>query len=382
MRLLINTIPLLGQESGIGNYTRQIAAAVARQPEEFDLTCFYGYPSRRIMPEPSEGHGSWLGSLRGLARKTQLVRRIGKKILYLANSAANAIHPRSWDCYFEPNFVILPNIRADCRIITVHDFSCFRYPQWHPADRVRHMENFFWDSVRRADHIVAVSSPIRTEAIEKFRIPKERITVIPNGVDHGHFRPASPQAVASLRRRYKLPERFILYVGALEPRKNLVNLLKAYSLLPKQAKERCSLLLIGSEGWNQDEIMKAISSQAPYARHLGYVPKADLPAFYTAAEFFAYPAWYEGFGLPALEAMACGRAVLTSTDPAVSELCAGACLKAAPDDIEGLAKLMREMLENDGLRARLEQNALQKAAGFSWTRSARAHMDLFKKMAC
>lgn len=382
MRLLINAIPLLGEESGIGNYTRQIASAVASASADFDLTFFYGYPSRRLVPEQRGNYGSWLGSLRGLARKASIARRIGKKILYLANKTANAVRPRVWDCYFEPNFILLPTLRAEHKIIAVHDFSCFRYPEWHPADRVRHMEKFFWQSVAQADRIITVSDAIRSEGIKMFNIPADKITTIPNGVDHRRYRPAGEQAIASLRSRYGLPGKFILYVGALEPRKNLINLLKAHAQLPQKDREEYPLLLIGSQGWNNAEIMDSIRRQAPCSRLLGYVPSDDLPAFYSAATFFAYPSWYEGFGLPALEAMACGRAVLTSTDPAVGELCAGASLVAAPDDVDGMAKHMERLLHDDQLRAGLEQAALKKAAAYSWNKSARAHMDLFRQTAC
>lgn len=380
MRLLINAIPLLGEESGIGNYTRHIAAAALARPDEFEPTFFYGYPSRKLIPQPEGAYGSWLASLKGLAKKAGIGRRITKKILYWSNVAASAIYPRRWDCYFEPNFLLLPTLRADKRILTVHDFSCFRYPQWHPVDRVQNMEKFFWKSVEKADHIITVSETIRQEAATMFGIDPDRMTAIPNGVDHSLFHPVPAAEQEALRRRYGLPERFMVYVGAFEPRKNLANLLRAHSLLPEELKKRYPLLLIGSHGWKNEEIIDLAHSMAPFARLLGYVPKRDLPAFYSAATLFAYPSWYEGFGLPALEAMACGRAVLTSTDPALKAVCSEAALHAAPGDVEGLRDQMQRLLEDEPLRQKLETAGMQVASGYNWSESAARHLQVFKSI--
>lgn len=380
MRLLINAIPLLGEESGISNYTRQVALAVSDCPREFDTTYFYGYPGRKLVAPPEGKYGSWLGSLKGLARKASLARRVSKKFLHWLNLAANAVHPRSWDCYFEPNFVFLPILRAERKVLTVHDFSCFRYPQWHPEERVRYMEKHFWRSVEEADHIITVSETIRQEAASMYGINPAKMTAIPNGVDHALFRPASREAQADLRHRYGLPESFILYVGALEPRKNLSNLLKAHASLPWPLKNRFPLLLIGSQGWINSDILDQIHRLAPHARLLGYVPKKDLPLFYSAAALFAYPSWYEGFGLPALEAMACGRAVITSTDPALRELCAGAALHSPAGDVEALSSQMLRLLEDETLRTSLEANAIQKAATYSWEASVSKHLQIFRSV--
>lgn len=373
MRLIINAIPLLGEESGIGNYTRQIGRAALE--ELGDITFFYGYLSKKLaVPANSQ---SWLASLSGLARKGSLCRRAAKKALTLANSLRNAINPQTWDCYFEPNFVLLPTIHARCSIITIHDFSCFRYPQWHPADRVAYMQKKFWPSVARASHIITVSEAIRDEASRMYNIAPERITVIPNGVDHSVFKPASTAEIASLRQRHGLPERFILYVGAFEPRKNICNLLKAHAALPRALRARFPLLLAGAQGWNNSEIMNMLHQEAAYTRLIGHVPLADLPVFYSAATIFAYPSWYEGFGLPVLEAMACGKASLASDIPALLELCQGAALHAPPADIDAMSACMRRLLEDDDLRQNLEKAAQKRAQAFSWAESAKKHMRLF-----
>lgn len=379
VRLLINAIPLLGEESGIGNYTREIGAYCLEN--DCDVTFFYGYHSKRLREAPKKGYGSWLGTLKGVARKGSFPRRLAKKTLHLINAAANMINPTTWDCYFEPNFVLLPTLHANHSVITVHDFSCFRYPQWHPAERVGYMEKFFWKSVEKAEHLVTVSQTVRQEAIDMFGLDASKITAIPNGVNHAQFYPRDISEIMGLRKKYGLPEAFILYVGALEPRKNLCNLVRAHALLPENLQRAFPLLLIGSQGWHNDDLFELLRKNARHVRLLGHVPNADLPIFYSACSLFAYPSWYEGFGLPVLEAMTCGKAVLVSDTPALTELYGGAGKHANPADPEMIAARLRELLEDEQQRHLLEKKALLRAARFGWRQSAKAHLELFQKLA-
>lgn len=322
-----------------------------------------------------------MGNLGGLARKGSLARKICKKILKLANHTTNIIRPVTWDCYFEPNFLLLPSIKTKHAVITVHDFSCFRFPQWHPIERVRYMEKYFWKSVNQADHIITVSETIRQEAINTFGINPNTITTIPNGVDHTLFKPESGKGRIALQNIYALPEHFVLYVGTLEPRKNLANLIRAHALLPCALRKRFPLVIVGSQGWNNSEIMSLIQTHAAFTRLIGYVPRAHLPLLYTAATIFAYPSSYEGFGLPVVEAMACGKAILSSTDPALTALSQGAALNAPPEDIEAMAAHMQLLLEDVQLRKNLENKALELASAYSWNDSGLKHMQLFEKIA-
>lgn len=373
MRLIINALPLLGEDSGIGTYTRHIGSVVLNN--RIDVTFFYGYLGKKL--PPVSGSASWLTNLGGIARRGSICRRIGKKALAVINSIGNTFNPKIWDCYFEPNFILLPTIHALCKIITIHDFSCFRYPQWHPAERVEYMQRHFWNSVSHATHIITVSEAIRAEAQRMYNIPAERITAIPNGVDHTIFKPAQPQDIASLRQRHDLPDNFILYVGAIEPRKNIHNLIHAHSRLPTSLRNTFPLLIVGAPGWNNTDIMNLIHQQTTHVRLIGHVPLADLPLFYAAADVFAYPSWYEGFGLPVLEAMACGRAVLASDIPALTELCADAAMYAPPDDVAAMSLALRELLENTSLRHQLEAKAILRAQDFSWADSGNKHCKIF-----
>lgn len=377
MRLIINAIPLLGEEGGIGNYTRQIAAAIMANTD-YDVTLFYGYPSKKLVGLPESG--GVLSSLKGLATKSSPIRRVAKKILPLSYRLMNAAIPRTWDCYFEPNFALLPTIRAARRVITVHDFSCFRYPQWHPQDRVAHMGRNLWPSVVKASHIITASDCIRREAIDCYGINPDFVTAIPHGVNHDIFHPSTQAEMAALRQRYDLPPHFILHVGALEPRKNLANLILAHAQLPQDLRRHFPLLLIGPSGWNNEQILNLIERNAPYTRLLGQVPLKDLPHFYSLCELFVYPSWYEGFGLPVLEAMACGRPVLASTADALMELSAGAAAHTPPQDVDAMTAKLRQLLEDKALREQMETASAARARQFNWNVSAVEHMRLFQRL--
>ncbi len=381
MKVLINTIPLLGEQTGVGNYTRQIARALAARQGVFDPVFFYGYYSKKLSGAAAEGEtGSLLTKIKELAAQQTLIRRICKKALTVTSAAYSALRGVTYDCYHEPNFILLPTIRARRAVLTAHDFSCFLHPQWHPVERVRHMEKYFRGSLKRADYVITISETIRREAMELFGLAPERIRVIHNGVEHGCFRPYSPESLIAFRRKYSLPERFILYVGTMEPRKNLYNLLLAHAALPDALKKSFPLILVGSKGWNNADILNLIKKHPAHARLLGYVPEADLPAFYSAASLFAYPSWYEGFGLPVLEAMACGCPVLTSDHAALVEVCGGAARHTPPGDVSAMSECLREMLEESSLRADLHNRGLERAAMFSWEKSARKHLELFAEL--
>lgn len=376
MRLLINAIPLLGERTGVGNYTRQIASGAFMDSANFHCDFFYGYYSGKLLGGEDGREESWPGELKKLARRWRMIGKICKKIMLVSNRAWQFVQSTPYDCYFEPNFILLPGVRAKRFILTAHDFSCFLYPHWHPAERTRHMEKHFWKSAEKADKIITVSESIRRQAIEIFGMEPSRVVAIPNGVDHSFYKPAAAEKIAGIRAKYSLPPQYLLYVGALEPRKNLRNLLAAHASLPEAVKRNFPLILAGSQGWKNSDIMELLEKCAPSARMLGYVPQKDLPPLYSAASLFVYPSWYEGFGLPVLEAMACGCPALASDDASLVELCGGAAQHSRGES-DALRQSLLELLPDEEKRRALAQKALRRAADFSWRKSVDAHLRLF-----
>ena len=232
LKILINTIPLLTPLTGIGNYAFQIASCLRQIDKINAYYYFYGWYSRNL-----KSHDS--------AKK---IYEFIKKTPFIGRAAAKAKHClvysqiRKSDIYFEPNFIPL-DIRSEKVVATIHDFSWKLFPKWHPPRRVEFFEKNFWKKINRADRIIAVSNFTKAQAVDRFDLPKEKITVIYNGFDSDIFKPYNSAELEPLRKKYALPQDFILFVGSVEPRKNLINLIYAYTALDKSVRKKFKLVL-------------------------------------------------------------------------------------------------------------------------------------------
>lgn len=229
-------------------------------------------------------------------------------------------------------------------------------------------------AVRSSAHIVAISEFTKRELIERFHIPAGKVTVIPLAADAA-FRPSrrtSKERLTTLRKRYNLPSNFLLFVGTLEPRKNISRLLAAYAMLPRELRKQYPLLLVGKDGWLSEPLEKMIGrfELKQQVRQLSYVPFADLPGFYQMATALVYPSLYEGFGLPPLEAMASGCPVITSNISSLPEVVGDAALTVNPEKTEELSAAMAKIITDAKLRDSLRQKGLARARLFSWTKAA------------
>ncbi len=275
-------------------------------------------------------------------------------------------------------------VAAHCpTVITVHDLSFLRFPD---AFRPFHRTYLTWAtkaSTRRARRIIAVSESTRQDVIAYCNVAPDKVVVIPNGVTEV-FTPAPETEVQAQAQRLGLPDRFILYLGTLEPRKNLVRLLDAYALLRRMrghAGDTPPLVLAGGKGWYYDEIMTRVGELGleDVVIFPGYVPQEDLPWYYRAASLFVYPSMFEGFGLPVLEAMACGTPVITTTASSLPEVAGEAACLIEPTDIEGLAAAMNRRLDDPELIAAMRAAGIRQAARFSWDHTATATADLYRR---
>lgn len=278
------------------------------------------------------------------------------------------------DLLYSPAYVG-PLASACPSVITVHDLSFVYYPQnFRTLNRI-YLRIFAQLSVHRARRIVAVSESTKRDLVECYRLSPEKVDVVYNGVDPS-FQPLSFEQVAAFRKEAGLPERFILFVGTLEPRKNVVGLLEAYARLPEG---RPPLMLVGGKGWLYDEIFARVEGLglSGEVRFVGYVAAEALPLWYNAADLFVYPSLYEGFGLPALEAMACGTPVVTSTVSSLPEVVGDAGLLVDPSDVEGLAAVVAEVLRSAERREQMRVEGLARAKAFSWEKTALHTADSF-----
>jgi glycosyltransferase involved in cell wall biosynthesis len=263
----------------------------------------------------------------------------------------------------------LPLVWPAPSVVTIFDLSFLRYPDRLSASRRLYLRFITRVSARRASRVIAISESSKAEIVTLFSVPAERIEVAVPGVGAA-FRPLPPASVADFRRQNNLPEQFILHVGTLEPRKNLDTLLRAYARLPQRGAVK--LVLVGGMGW-QTEPLFALIEKLGLERDVlmaGYVTTESLPLWYNAAKVFAYPSVYEGFGMPLLEAMACGLPVVASNTSSLPEAVGSDGLLLPPDDAEAWADALSGLLNDESTRAELSARGRRRAQSFSWAHTA------------
>jgi glycosyltransferase involved in cell wall biosynthesis len=262
-------------------------------------------------------------------------------------------------------------------VVTVHDLSFVFYPQNFQLLKRLYLQFFTRLSVRRARRVIAISENTKRDVVQQYGISADRVDLIYYGLDP-IFRPLPSDQVARFRAERQLPERFMLFVGTLEPRKNVVRLIEAYAQLPR---ERPPLLLVGGKGWLYDDIFARVEDLdlSGEVRFVGYVSAEELPWWYNAADLFVYPSLYEGFGLPPLEAMACGTPVVSSTVSSLPEVVGSGGLLVDPTDTEALASAMKRLVTDRDTHESIRAAGLARAQTFSWDEAAGRTADSYRR---
>ena len=266
---------------------------------------------------------------------------------------------------------VLPVFR--CRkVVTIHDLPFLHLPETHPPLERARMVVMTRLAARHADRILTVTEFTKRDIVERYRVDPERVTVTPNAADRDVFRPLDPAAREDFRRRMDLPDRYILFVGTLQPRKNVTTLLEAFARLNAPARRQCHLVLVGRKGWLYDDIFRLIAARGLEAvvRHVDAVPAHVLAGFYSAATVFVMPSRWESCGIPILEAMSCGCPVICSTAAAMPEVYGDAALPFDPNDADELAAQLERVLDDEGLRQDLMRRGFANCDRFSWNASA------------
>ena len=274
---------------------------------------------------------------------------------------------------------LLPPLRGVPTVLTVHDLIFRHLPQHHKRLNRWYLNLTLPLYCRRADHVIAVSEYTRGDLIVAYGLPPDKITVILEAADP-RFAPQPVEMVSLVRTRYQLPERYLLYVGTLEPRKNLTRLLAAWEPLYRTG-DAPPLVIAGKRGWFYREFFAALErSPAREAVLLpGYIAEADLPALYAGADAFLFPSLYEGFGLPVLEAMACGTPVICSNSTSVPEVAGNAAIQIDALEVDALTDALRRVLEDKNLGEEMRVEGLAQAARFSWERAASETLAVYRK---
>jgi glycosyltransferase involved in cell wall biosynthesis len=357
--------------AGLGRYAESLAGALARrEPGCFAL--FYNFAGQPRLPT-------------GLERLPRRSVGLGYKpwrmavwLGQLAGVGFDRLLPDA-ELYHATEHLLMP-LRQVPTVLTVHDLIFKLFPRYHKRLNYWFLNAAMPLFVRRADAIIAISQATRRDLMAHYGTPPEKITVVYEAAAPC-FRPPPPQAVAAIRVRYGLPERFLLTVGTIEPRKNLARLLEALVRL-RQRYPDLYLVVVGSRGWLYQGFFQRIAELGVQdVVHLpGYVPDADLPAVYGAATLMVMPSLYEGFGLPVLEAMACGVPVVCSRAASLPEIGGAAARYFDPTDVEDMTQALDQVLADAELRAAMVAAGLEQAARFSWDRVARETMAVYERV--
>jgi alpha-1,3-rhamnosyl/mannosyltransferase len=365
MRIVVNELATLGQRTGVGHYTAELVRCLRRLTPPGTITGFPDFLTRRVRQA-----WTWLRRRRASSGGVPgggTLHNGGRSILRHYFRAV--VHLRGFDLYHEPNF--LPLACDLPTVATLHDLSVLLHPEWHPADRVAAYERDFRDGLARTTHVITVSDFARQEIIKILGLRPEKVTRVYNGVRPSLCPLPAAETAAGLR-RLGLPPEYLLYLGTLEPRKNLLLLLRAYGALPEPVRRRFPLLLVGGWGWRAEGLAEYLDrvGKAQGVRHIGYVADEHLPLLYNGARALAFPSLYEGFGLPPVEMLACGGAVLASTAGAVAETVGSAGHLIDPHDEDGWREALERVCTSDEWWQSLRRNAVAAARPFTWERSA------------
>jgi len=266
-------------------------------------------------------------------------------------------------------------------VVTVHDISYVTNPEWFSPRDLRVLSAGVPRSIRKAAHVITVSESARRQIVDQYRVPEDRISAIPNGpgpaakpIENGEAR----AELSALGLNFERP--YLLAVGNLQPRKNLVRFIQAFRILVESHHHEVELVIVGPRRYRAEEVLQAAAGTATELIHFtGYVTDRQLAACYACSTAFVFPSLYEGFGMPALEAMAHGIPVACSDVDALREVCGDAALLFDPHSVDGIANAIDKVLKDSDLRQRLSQAGIARAAQFSWEKSAQLTLEVYRK---
>ena len=373
MRIAFNATSLLSPLTGIGQYSRHLALGLAARTD-LEPEFFYGtFWSKAVRDVAVANRQITAPRLRRFLPFSYELRRVAQKYQFTAYCKK-----RAFDLYHEPNIIALATNTPT--VITVHDLSWIRYPETHPADRVRAMNKYFEPGLRQASLILTDSEFVRQELMDVFGVKPHLIRTVLLGVE-ALFRPRSTAETHTLLETLGLTHgHYMLAVGTLEPRKNLSVALNAFMKLSPQLRKRFPMVIAGMKGWHTSALEQQIAPlvSAGEIRLLGYLPREDLATVIAGATALVYPSIYEGFGLPPLEAMACAVPVITSNVSSIPEVVGSTGLMLDPQDVDGFSEAMRLVASAPDLRAGMAKNVLERSCQFSWENCVSETIDAYK----
>ncbi|HEV2581857.1 MAG TPA: glycosyltransferase family 1 protein [Ktedonobacteraceae bacterium] len=378
MRIAIDYTAATRQAAGISNYVRSLVDAMLAQDttNQYTLLTSGRPPQDRPFPDAKNVRG----------RSLVIPDRYLNILWYRWRLPLSAtFFTGQVDLYHGPDFVLPPLNGKLRKIVTVHDLAFLEHPEYAVAALAAHLKKVVPEAVAAADAVVAVSGETRRALVEQFATPPQKITLVPNGIRSSLKRVTNPILLEAARHKYGLKSPLVLGVGTLEPRKNHLGLIKAFhksaSSANKQARP-AMLAIAGGEGWMYEETRQAVADLKleKKVRFLGRVSDLDLMLLYSLADVFVFPSFYEGFGVPPIEAMACGAPVITSNVSSLPEVVGDAALLVDPHNNGAIAQAILRVLGNPQQAEELRQKGYERAQRFTWAASARKMLSIYARL--
>jgi glycosyltransferase involved in cell wall biosynthesis len=371
MRIGIDATPLPPQPVGAGNYIIQLIRALTQAQFDDQLVIFAQPYGPELINLPAKEMIEW-----------HIVEEMspGKRLVWEQTQFSGLIHRSRIDLLHSLHYT--KPIRLPCAsVVTFHDMTFFFYPQLHTQTKRWFFPVAMRISARQADGIITVSKSTRKDAIQLLGIDPGKIFATQLGVDPMFRVIEGEAALRDIAAKYGLPKKFMLYLGTIEPRKNLPTLIEAFNMLVEKGLQQ-KLVLAGKFGWMYEEVLTLVRDYG-LKDHIifpGYVEQDDLPMVYNLASLFVYPTIYEGFGLPVLEAMACGVPVVTSDIASLPEIVGEAGLLVLPGDVNALFEAILQVMNDEELRTNLRRAGIQRAKNFRWERTAELTQQVYMKV--
>lgn len=365
-RIYIEASSFYGKRSGVGRYGLMVSQHLERQRPDDQFVLFsFLRPGRQLVRDFTPSTNTCIKYIRWFpGRAFSLLMRKGMALPLELFGMWRA------DILLFPNFIAWASILRKPRISIVHDVAFLFYPEYIQTKNLEYLKRQLARSLERSTKVIAVSEATKSDLIKQYSVPAQKIHVVYNAVDTALFNPDAHKRTAEVCKQRGIPTKYLLFVGNVEPRKNLEGLLQAYAQSYPQHK--LALVIVGAKGWNDSGIERRIHHLKGLPIHrTEFIDDNDLAALYAGAEAFIYPSYYEGFGIPCLEAMASGCPVICSDTSSLPEVVGEAGVLVAPTDTAGLSAAITHVTSDDRLRKRLIAAGLKQAQKFTWEASAR-----------